>query len=731
MGAYRLRFVIAGSDPEISRTVSIPDFASFYDLHSVIQSVMGWGGVHFFAFESDGRRIAFESPYGPDKEAERPHLVPISEFEGKPIDYAYDYGCDWHVLISWEGTEDRDGRKPVLLEWKNDAPPEDCGTMEDFYGILKAIDDPDSPEHEDAMAWSDQIGFEEEVVLNSLDTWGVQGVMQDGAEIVDPMVRATALMATLLVFEGSVYYDRDEEKLSYVSGSEVMTFGSEQFDGLLSEISREDIDAEPDRYIPVWDTIEEFRVEAAGRMNEILGLGLSRRPGESDDNFTERVSKAASKKGIDEKFAESYMNLLSEHTYEWAREYGFFFMKDSVATVLATSDPVALRGLGIDPSDVLSFEDYIKSMNPIWDGTDDFSSEDDDDVAAYVLKLTVRDSDPVIDRTVIVPSYASFYDLHVLIQDVMQWNNVHPHSFEADGDIIELPESADSDTDEMLLPVCTPIADYEGCPVDYSYDFGDDWHVTVTWQNTMDDCYSGHVELIDWNGGSPPEDCGGVWAYNEDAKTHAPDFDEKAVKEKLRSWRVQGVAKFGDEFVPEFVRIELITSALSAVDLEVVYDTEKALVLAVRKFKRKSKRRGSGDVPSILREDIEKEPDRYVVVWDTPASLIEEILMGFLEDRETPFERREGESVKLFALRVEESMDEGTIREWRSHCLQELSEMVCDWAEDNAFLFYDPPGSFSGATERAIRSLHKGDIDFDDSEAVDKFLNDYGAAFDR
>lgn len=59
MGAYKLGFVMAGSDPEILRIVAVPDFASFYDLHSVIQSVMGWKCHHFYSFESDGRRIAF------------------------------------------------------------------------------------------------------------------------------------------------------------------------------------------------------------------------------------------------------------------------------------------------------------------------------------------------------------------------------------------------------------------------------------------------------------------------------------------------------------------------------------------------------------------------------------------------------------------------------------------------------------------------------------------------
>ena len=368
MGAYRLRLVIPGSDPEISRTVAVPDFASFYDLHSIIQSVMGWGDHHFFAFETDGGRIAFESPYGPDGGAERPHLVPISGSEGKPIDYTYDYGYDLHVLVSWEGREDIDGRIPVLIDWENDAPPEDCGSLDDFYDILEAMNDPDSPDHDDAMMWDGTIGFDEKTVLNSLETWEVQGVMPEGAVILDPMVRIYALVSSLSIFDGSVHYDREKGNMAIIRGPESLPLG---FDGPIAEIAEEDLGAEPGRYIPVWDAIESFRAGVAERLCGEMGWSEGeRKPDESDMEYVDRVSEIILDRDAEDEFTGFYSAALSDHIYQWAGDNGFFFMSDNTAVGLAKEDPERLRALGADPSDPVSIEDLVRTMNPVFDDGD-------------------------------------------------------------------------------------------------------------------------------------------------------------------------------------------------------------------------------------------------------------------------------------------------------------------------------------------------------------------------
>ncbi len=349
-----------------------------------------------------------------------------------------------------------------------------------------------------------------------------------------------------------------------------------------------------------------------------------------------------------------------------------------------------------------------------------------------MLRLTVEGSDPVIDRTVIVPAHASFYDLHMVIQDAMLWDNAHLYSFDADGDIIEEPESGAPVDVDALLPLCIPISEYEGCPVDYNYDFGDDWHISIEWVDTVEDRQDGCAELVSWNGDSPPEDCGGIRAYNENrGSMDVPAFDEKDARDTFRMWRIQGIAGIDTEFAPEFIRVEMDAAALSMMESEIVYDTYGFSLAAVSRIKRRSKRRGPEEVPTVSREDVDREPERYIPVWNTAASCVEGIFREFLEVQGIGSVRKEGESAKEFIQRTEGSMDEETLSDWRDFCLQRLSMMVCDWAEEHGIMFYDPPGSAVGAAEKVLRSLRDSDIAIDDPEALMRFMDDYNASRGR
>lgn len=734
MGAYRLRFVISESDPEISRTVAVPDFSSFYDLHSIIQSVMGWKDHHFFAFESDGRRIAFESPYGSDRDAERPHLVPISEFEGKPVDYTYDYGYGLHVLISWEGREDIDGRIPVLIDWENDAPPEDCGSLEDFYDIVEAIDDLDSPDHNDAMMWNESIGFDEDTVLNSLETWGPQGVMPEGAEPLDPMVRILALASSAVIFDGSICYDRDEKTVAVIRGPETPPLGTDIIGNPIAEMTGEDLESEPDRYIPIWESIESFRAGVAERMCERMGWDEgARMPGESDLDYTDRIGGVVLERDVGDDLTKFYTAAMSEHTFQWAERNGFFFMSESVAVRLAKEDPERLRALGADPSDPASIEDLVRLMNPVFDDEDSLPDNlpvKGDDIA-YMLTFTVRDSDPVINRTVAVPAYASFYDLHVLIQDLMQWNNDHLYSFDADGDIIEEPDPSSPVDDGVLPPICVPIAIYQGCPIDYRYDFGDDWHVDITWGDVIDEYYDNAADLILWNGNSPPEDCGGIRAYMERQEELEVEFDEDLVRRVIGSWGVQGIAGPDSEFVPEIFRIELTNALLAASEDTIVYDKEGCILATVRRNKRRSKRRDGEETATVTLDEISADPDRYIVVWDTPAAYMEDLITGFLEDRNIPETRRKGESVREFIGRADAALDDETRMDWRLHCAYAVADEVCEWAEDNDLYFYSFPNAFVSPLETVFRLLHDKGVDISDPEALQRFMDEYSESLKR
>jgi hypothetical protein len=72
------------------------------------------------------------------------------------IDYTYDFGdCREHRLTV---TEVRAGEPnisyPHYVGGERNGPPEDCGGIPGFYGLLEALADSKHPDHADAKQWS-------------------------------------------------------------------------------------------------------------------------------------------------------------------------------------------------------------------------------------------------------------------------------------------------------------------------------------------------------------------------------------------------------------------------------------------------------------------------------------------------------------------------------------------------------------------------------------------------
>ena len=86
MATYRLQISMKDADPEISRVVDVPTFACFNDLHSIIQSVMGWMDMEGHLFEKDDIIIG---PFEEDVNVFDDLKVPISDYEGIGLTYIY------------------------------------------------------------------------------------------------------------------------------------------------------------------------------------------------------------------------------------------------------------------------------------------------------------------------------------------------------------------------------------------------------------------------------------------------------------------------------------------------------------------------------------------------------------------------------------------------------------------------------------------------------------------
>lgn len=74
------------------------------------------------------------------------------------INYLYDFGDSWEHRLTV--TDVRSGNPatpyPCYVGGGRNAPPEDCGGIPGFYGMLDALADPSHPNHADATEWADE-----------------------------------------------------------------------------------------------------------------------------------------------------------------------------------------------------------------------------------------------------------------------------------------------------------------------------------------------------------------------------------------------------------------------------------------------------------------------------------------------------------------------------------------------------------------------------------------------
>jgi hypothetical protein len=136
--------------------------------------------------------------------------------------------------------------------------------------------------------------------------------------------------------------------------------------------------------------------------------------------------------------------------------------------------------------------------------------------------IRLRELRPPIWRILEVPSRASFWELHVAIQDAMGWLDYHHHSFtlkpRGGGRPLQIgiPDEFDAD----VLPGWEePIARWFTTPGDsamYAYDFGDDWLHDLE-LIAIEPRARGvrYPRCTDGARACPPEDCGGVPGYLE------------------------------------------------------------------------------------------------------------------------------------------------------------------------------------------------------------------------
>lgn len=200
----------------------------------------------------------------------------------------------------------------------------------------------------------------------------------------------------------------------------------------------------------------------------------------------------------------------------------------------------------------------------------------------FKLKIQLENMPFEISRKVLVPASISMYDLHLIIQITMGWENSHLYQFSDKRGSSRTIEVSDTTFDEDFLDffparrnkIDAEIASLkeefydklEGKPFLYWYDFGDDWWHKISFQKVSKkdlEVYQKIPLCLEAKGACPPEDVGGPWDfYNFFMTVNEPKSKEG---KEYREWL--GMKK-GEKWDFETVDLEGINQNLSELFFE-------------------------------------------------------------------------------------------------------------------------------------------------------------------
>ena len=158
-GLYRMKITLRGSKPAIWRRFEVPAEVTLYQLHHILQVVMGWTDSHFHQFR---RGNECYGPSDPEFASERVNerKVRLREVLRKTKDrmvYEYDFGDGWEhdLLLEAIGSVSPGSQMVKVLKGQGACPPEDVGGIGGYYDFLEAVSDRKHPSHRHMLEWCD------------------------------------------------------------------------------------------------------------------------------------------------------------------------------------------------------------------------------------------------------------------------------------------------------------------------------------------------------------------------------------------------------------------------------------------------------------------------------------------------------------------------------------------------------------------------------------------------
>jgi DNA invertase Pin-like site-specific DNA recombinase len=137
--------------------------------------------------------------------------------------------------------------------------------------------------------------------------------------------------------------------------------------------------------------------------------------------------------------------------------------------------------------------------------------------AVYQLKVSLKNLKPLIWRRIQVAETTNLNELHLIIQEVMGWENYHLHQFSIGGVNYGQPQQGYGiEVRNEKTVKLSDVVSGEKFKFNYTYDFGDDWEHSIVVEKILPFlCEVRYPICLAGKRACPPEDCGGTWGYIE------------------------------------------------------------------------------------------------------------------------------------------------------------------------------------------------------------------------
>jgi len=177
----------------------------------------------------------------------------------------------------------------------------------------------------------------------------------------------------------------------------------------------------------------------------------------------------------------------------------------------------------------------------------------------FQIKISLDNAKPSIYRTILVESDTTFIDFHHIIQISMGWDDYHMYQFETgDYTIAEPDELMEIESIDPASITINEVLKQSGDKIKYEYDFGDGWMHTIQLEKIIPyQLNKIYPTCIRGKRSCPPEDCGGIWGY-ENLK--------KVIKNKKHPEYKETIEWVGIDFDPDYFDIEYVNEVLDELD---------------------------------------------------------------------------------------------------------------------------------------------------------------------